>query len=227
MENKSYNYSLSIKNLKDIPFNKYPKDFTFIVDGKRYQTPRIVADILSPKIRKLHCVDEFINEFYINTKDPSIKLLLHDGKIQDDSDDYFESFLNLCQFENKEYEENIRSRFMLYFYLLGNITEYVHLINNQSKEIMVDNAINRLISILSIESKMDDFTDIDVQNSKEIIKFVASHFEDIDKKQLSDLNVEILDEIFRSDSLIINEEDSLFNFFFTLFEKNISYLFLF
>lgn len=124
MKSHASSISLNIEKLKDIPFNKYPKDFTFVVDGKRYQAPRIVADILSQKIRKLHCVDESINEFYINTKNTNINLPLHGEKIQDNSEDYFEDFLNLCQFENKEYESNIRSRFMLYFYLLGNIDEY-------------------------------------------------------------------------------------------------------
>ena len=107
--------------------------------------------------------------------------------------------------------------------MLCNITEYVHLIEDQSKEIQVDNVIDRLISILSIEHKMDEFISIDVHSSKEIFNFIACHFEEIDKEQLSKLDIEMLDEIFKSDSLQINDEDSLLQFFISLYHKNESF----
>ena len=44
------------------------KDFTFHVDEKDYQTSRIIADILSPTIRKLHYTDGSVNEFTRTTK---------------------------------------------------------------------------------------------------------------------------------------------------------------
>ena len=53
--------------LQQIPFETYPKDFKFIVDGKSYPTSRIEADIISPIIRNLHKNDKSINCFYINT----------------------------------------------------------------------------------------------------------------------------------------------------------------
>ncbi|KAK8871588.1 hypothetical protein M9Y10_007322 [Tritrichomonas musculus] len=219
--------SLNIEKLKDIPFNRYPKDFTFIVDGRRYQTPRIVADILSPKIRKLHCVDESINEFYINTKNPNIKLPLHDEEIQDDSENYFEIFLNLCQFENKEYEAQIRSRFMLYFYLLGNIDEYFVNQSEKLESLTVDKSIEIL-------SQFDDYT---INNSEyfdhqnifyhKMIEVIASNFEEIDKEKLKKFSIEILEDIFRSDKLFLNDENSLFQFIFELYEQDHSYAVLF
>ena len=75
-------FALSVDNIKNIPTDKYEPDFTFVVNGKIYSTPRFVADILSPKIRKLHYVDESINEFRINTDNESIE-------------DYFQDFLKL------------------------------------------------------------------------------------------------------------------------------------
>lgn len=62
-------FTLNFNSLKSLPFQNYNKDFTFIVDGKRYQTARIVADILSPKVRKLHFIDSSITEFNIETID--------------------------------------------------------------------------------------------------------------------------------------------------------------
>ena len=59
--------SLLNNNLKDIPFHKYEKNFTFIVNGKRYETNRVVADILSPIIRNYHYQDESIDQFEIKS----------------------------------------------------------------------------------------------------------------------------------------------------------------
>ena len=71
MMNNKINFSLSIKNIKDIPFQKYTKDFTFNVNGKKYQTTRLFADILSPFVRQLHFVDDSIDEFYIKARIPN------------------------------------------------------------------------------------------------------------------------------------------------------------
>ena len=65
-------YSLSFNNLYDFPFDKYEKDFTFILNGQRYKTSRFVADILSPNIREMHLSDPTIDEFTINTETISI-----------------------------------------------------------------------------------------------------------------------------------------------------------
>ena len=59
-------FSLSSSNFTDLPFDKYAKDFIFVVNGKRYETSRFVADILSPQIRKYHFYDESHDTFIIN-----------------------------------------------------------------------------------------------------------------------------------------------------------------
>lgn len=46
MESKNTNFSLSFGNMKGIPFHKYEKNFTFIVNNKQYETSRFIADIL-------------------------------------------------------------------------------------------------------------------------------------------------------------------------------------
>lgn len=45
------NFSLSFDNVKEIPLDKYEKNFTFIVNDKKYETSRYVADLVSPIIR--------------------------------------------------------------------------------------------------------------------------------------------------------------------------------
>lgn len=77
-------------NLKNIPFDKYEKDFTFIVDNKRYYTTRFLADILSPNISQFHYNNESCNEFFINTNKLKISKTGYGV-------DYFKEFLNLYE----------------------------------------------------------------------------------------------------------------------------------
>lgn len=72
-KNKATLYSLDINVLRNLPFDKYNKDFTFIVNDKEYKTSRIIADILSPQNRKFHLADGTIDTFTIDTKEISDK----------------------------------------------------------------------------------------------------------------------------------------------------------
>ena len=58
---------LDCSSILQVPLDKFPKDFTFIVNGKEYQTSRFLADIISPIIVQYHFTDEAINQFFINT----------------------------------------------------------------------------------------------------------------------------------------------------------------
>ena len=40
MKAEETEYTLDLNNFKKIPIDRYDKDFTFIVDEKRYQVPR-------------------------------------------------------------------------------------------------------------------------------------------------------------------------------------------
>lgn len=61
-------FKLNLTRCKEIPFDKYEKNFEFIVNERRYYTCRLIADLLSPLINQLHNSDPTINEFYIQTK---------------------------------------------------------------------------------------------------------------------------------------------------------------
>ena len=80
MCNENFEFCLDSKCVKNLPLDKYEKDFTFIVNGRRYQTSRIVADLMSPQIRKFHYVDPSIDEFVININ------------IQNSESDYFDEY---------------------------------------------------------------------------------------------------------------------------------------
>lgn len=110
MTNQTNRFTLSVENWQNISINQYPPDFTFIVNGKRYPTPRFVADILSPIIRKLHFVDESVNEFIIDTDNQQ-------------GDDYFSEFLNLINLNYQTFDSNRMNQFANYFIKLGNVIE--------------------------------------------------------------------------------------------------------
>ena len=76
--------------VQQIPFNYYSNDFTFIVNGEKYETNRFIADLLSMKIRHLHSIDQTIDQYTINTEQ------------QGD----FSHFLNLIKFNNYEMTSN-------------------------------------------------------------------------------------------------------------------------
>lgn len=111
-EGKTF-YSLSTDNIKKVPFEKYQKKFTFIVNCKRYETSRFVADLLSPTICNYHYKDETLDEFTLN--------------IQANDDDSFHKFLKIIHFNETELDTIECKRFGEYFLHLGNIDEYLRL----------------------------------------------------------------------------------------------------
>lgn len=59
---------LGTETILNIPLQEYKEDFTFIVNGKMFKTNRLIADLLSPNICRLHSIDPTINTFTINTQ---------------------------------------------------------------------------------------------------------------------------------------------------------------
>lgn len=89
---KDHKYALSCENVKNIPFDKYGENFTFIVNGQRYKTSRVKADLLSPVVSRYHLIDESIDEMTLNTKG---------GKDDQTGIDYFSDFFKINRFFRK------------------------------------------------------------------------------------------------------------------------------
>ena len=71
--------------MKGIPFHKYEKNFTFIVNNKQYETSRFIADILSPIVRQYHYTDESINSITIECFEQEVT----GGQTSSGGNDYF------------------------------------------------------------------------------------------------------------------------------------------
>lgn len=196
--------SLDIDVISKIPFDKYTKDFLFIVDGKKYPISRFEADLLSPIIRKMHFVDESFNTFYINTN----------GKF---SDCDFSSFLSLLNFNPCSFDQKT----ILYFkYLFENLGNF-----NESKKIQFTNplTIDTVFEIIGQKRLFYHSND----SIEEEVNFSASHFGQLDKEALKKLDADVIDLILKSDNLKIEDEDYLLNFLIEKYSEDSDSMFLF
>lgn len=205
-------FTLDLINVKKIPLDKYEYDFTFIVDGKQYLTNRFFADILSPVIANYHYQDKTINTFTITTEQKT---------------DYFESFLNLCKFEEERIDQAHIKYYSECFLQLGNIDEYLKLQNQISDEIPTTNVVDRLKILASIlRQNRFNISNTNEQVSK-LIKYSSEHFYQLDKEKLSELDDYLLEDIIRHEKLQIEDENSLLQFVLELYKKDKKYAILF
>lgn len=207
-ENKNITFSLSCSSFMSIPFHKYEKNFTFIVDGKRYEINRVVADILSPIIKNYHYQDESINEFVINT----IKTKKPDSQI-----DYFQDFLNIVNQDEIEIDLIHQELYCQYFLQLGNHQNYLQIKSKISEKIDINNCVNILksISTFIVSQNPDDNSLYD-----KLIKFIAINFEEISKDELKTLDTNIIEDILTNDNFQIQNEDTLLKFALEMYLEN-------
>lgn len=74
----------------NVPLQTYQKDFSFIVNGEEFKTSRVISDLISPRICKIHQQDPTIDTFTIKT--------------QQQGD--FSRILKLCEFQEIEYSSD-------------------------------------------------------------------------------------------------------------------------
>lgn len=80
---------LETSSILRVPLHIYDK-FTFVVNGERFETTKIIADLISNKISQIHHTDPTVNEYLINTREKGD----------------FSIFLKLINFEEFNYSEN-------------------------------------------------------------------------------------------------------------------------
>lgn len=190
-------------NLKNIPIDKYDKNFTFIVNSKKYQTNRLYADILSPTVCQFHYSDESINEIIININDKN--------KTETDN---FNDFLNFYKYDEISIDEACEKQYDEYFLKLGNFQEYFKLHPELFEQFTVDNILNRLENIKRISEQNSNLISFIEQynNIDSILNFISEHFNEIDQKEIKNLNYEEFEQIFQNENLKLTDEDTLLEF---------------
>ena len=178
MENKQeIKFSLNTNAVKKMPFDRYLKDFTFIVDGQQYKTSRFFADFISQLIRQLHYQDETIDHFYINTS----------GKFNKCD---FSKFLSLTSFDEEIIDIEYQKYYAFIFSILQNEEEYEKFSPKCTEEISLDNCLTRLFEkqkfIQNFNAKNGYFN---YQFFDEEIEFISKHFSEISKDNLKKIDV--------------------------------------
>lgn len=118
---------IQLKNssISHVPFCTYQKDFTFLVNNEEIKTSRIISDLISPKISRIHSLDPSIDTFSIKTT----------------STGDFSHILNLVNFEVFKNPENEINFFIEVFEYLGNKSVKITT-NNDKIDITLENVIN-------------------------------------------------------------------------------------
>jgi hypothetical protein len=179
-------FTLSAKGLATIPWNNYERDFKFKVGTEEYFCPSFVAEFLSPHISNLRGSDCTIQEFELETVD---------------SEKCFKDFVSLGFGLSVSVKSEHISIFRSLCVELGAIEFYEQLFQEFEGEITTQNVCDRLKDLYGLNCLCECE-----------IAFAASHFVDLNSAAISSLNVSLLLQILKQDSLQIQSEDWLFEF---------------
>ena len=204
MSEKSY-LQLKTTSILNVPFETYDV-FTFIVNGKEFQTNRLISDLLSPKICLVHSIDPTIDHFSINTK--------NEGD--------FKHILELANFQRNEISNDEALFICEILDAFGN--DSIEFFNSsEKKNLTIENS-------LKILKKHQLFPSFYGKNISEDIEFISSNFGEMIEKKKEDMkkvDVEIIERILSSKNLRIHDEDQLLKFINELYNENSSYFTLY
>ena len=165
-------YSFTPVQLKEIPLKKYPKDFTFILNGQCYQTSRLVTDLLSPTIRCSSLLDDTIQQFEIKINDK-------DADIDNHSIEYFDNLIqSILTNSTLSINDHNRRFYIQLFFQLGNIDEYIKFAPSFENEISLQTVFDRInaIKLFYSQTSSESSTDDSVQ-SHEFSRYVRYRHE--------------------------------------------------
>ena len=193
---------LNPSNIWNIPLQIYENDFTFIVNGEEFKTSRLISDILSQNISRIHSTDPSFDKYIINTH--------YSGD--------FSYILDLINFEKYNIPENELPFICEVIRLLGNTSIYISS-EEENTEITLDNAFQLLQKhILSIQFYSKSY--------KKDIEFISSHFYELcemKEEDLLKLDDDTLFSILSHERLQLKEEDQLLHFINKLYMINTKY----
>ena len=106
---------LEPSTILNVPLQSYASDFTFVVNGKENKTSRIIADLLSPAICRIHSNDPTFNRFVINTQHQGdfshiIELItFHQINISSNEVGFVSEVIEILRNSSIKYEETIKT----------------------------------------------------------------------------------------------------------------------
>lgn len=198
-----HTFSLSLDSFKQINFDLYPRDFSFIVGNSTFSCNHIIADFISPIIRRIHQTDISVNQFVVS-EDKNIPAK------------EFKSIILLGEGKEIILEEHNIKQIAMFLNKLENYELFSFLKPQLFTELKTDNCIN----IYLLKKEMN-------QSTNHEIEFISNHLYEIENEELEKLEFDDFYQIFSSKKLCILNEDWLFDFIMKLFLKNDEYNSLF
>ncbi|OHT15300.1 hypothetical protein TRFO_14205 [Tritrichomonas foetus] len=184
-------FALSHESFKELDFNSYPRDFTFIVGDKTFPCNRLIADFISPNVRKMHRSDITLDHYIVQNQ-KEIKPA------------YFKNIISLGEGNSIIPTDKNIKQISYFLKKLGNKEFSLFLKLRTDVTLNIDNCIETIL----LKEEIDESITSE-------ISFIASNLYEIDDFSLKKLNVDLLTEILSNDSLCVKSEEWLFDFIFS------------
>lgn len=192
-------FILTTRGFKNITGEMANDIFTFIVNGESFICPRFFAEFISPIISKSLLADCTLDSFSID--------IPFKGSFSD--------FLALSKGEPLEINDS-NYHFIKYISKSLQNEELMDFFDKDNPELSVDNVIDRM------KSKK-----IENRSYENEINFISSHFYEIDEVSLLVFGYDDISLILSNKGIRPQSEDSLFDFIYSLFERDKSFFGLF
>lgn len=197
--------SSGLKNIIVSPSDN--EEFSFIFSKERITIPKIFGQFISPKICKLHKTDQSIQSIIFTDELKNMTL----------SKNVLSKIKSLSMGELIDVNEEESFELQIISILLENEELFIKINETFHKDIN-ENKIDQYLKNLQILDKVT--TNSNLFNYTCILEFISKHFYLINKEKLLQLSKRVLYSIISNQSLIIESEDSLFDFIIQLFKDH-------
>lgn len=190
----------------NVPFQTYANDFSFFVNGEEFKTSRLISDLISPLICKMHSKDPTINTFTIDTTQRG----------------NFQHVLNIFNFQ----QNSIQSSEIPF------ILEVIEILENESIELQELNENTEITNenVLKLIKQHEKYCKFYKKRLSTEIDFAASHFYalfETQQNEFEDISIESLTKIVFNEKLQLSSEDQLLKLVNHFNERNNEYSFLY
>ena len=202
---KERQVQLKTSSILSVPIQNYGEDFTFVVNDKEFKTTKLVSDLLSPIICRIHSNDPTIDRFTFNT--------------QQQGD--FSQFIKLANFESTNFSNDD----------IPFLSEVIENLGNKSVELKYEEEVEISIdNVLSLLQQHEKFPIFYCNHISREIDFTSSHFFELcenQEEEMRKLTIDTLIKIVSNDQLRLKSEDQLLKFINQFYSNNSEYTILY
>lgn len=200
LEKMKTRIKLQTDSILHVPLSIHEENFTFIVNDEEFQTNKFCADLLSPKISKMHHNDPTLSQYYINTE--------HKGN--------FKNFLDLLTFKTKDFDENNLE-------FISELVEELSIedidINIPKVPISKENVIDLIVS----HSKLEHFYSKELKAEIDFLSCHLYEFKEEEERSLFKIKYDMIEKVLTNDKIHIDTEDQLLRIVNNLYMKDSKY----